>query len=56
LTWPLSSTGFTLQSRTNLVLGIWVNASPAPQIVGDQWQVALPVSASADSTFFRLSK
>jgi hypothetical protein len=57
LTWPLASAGFTLQSRTNLVLGSWANvASPAPQIVGGQWQVALPVSTSTDSTFYRLFK
>ena len=57
LTWPLASAGFTLQSRTNLILGNWVNvASPAPQIIGGQWQVTLPVSVSVDSAFYRLSK
>src|ERR1051326_8788145 len=57
LTWPLASAGFTLQSRTNLVLGNWANvASPAPQIVGGQWQVTLSVSTGADSIFYRLSK
>ena len=40
LSWPLASAGFTLQSRTNLVLGNWVNVtSTAPQFVGDQWRV-----------------
>jgi fibronectin type 3 domain-containing protein/regulation of enolase protein 1 (concanavalin A-like superfamily) len=53
--WPLASTGFTLQSRTNLVLGNWLNVtSPAPQIVDNQWQVTLP-STNAGSVFYRLS-
>jgi hypothetical protein len=57
LTWPLASAGFTLQSRTNLIEGNWVNvAPPAPQIVGGQWQVALPLSGNGDSAFYRLSK
>jgi fibronectin type 3 domain-containing protein len=57
LTWPLASAGFTLQSRTNLIEGNWVNVtSPAPQIVGGQWQVALPLSGNGDSAFYRLSK
>lgn len=57
LTWPLASAGFTLQSRTNLVEGIWVNvASPAPQIVGGQWQVVLPVPAGTGATYYRLKK
>jgi hypothetical protein len=57
LNWPLASAGFTLQSRTNLIQGNWVNVVlPAPQIVGGQWQVTLPVSASVDSVFYRLSK
>jgi hypothetical protein len=57
LTWPLASAGFTLQSRTNLVLGSWANVtSPAPQIVDAQWQVALPQLGGIGSTFYRLSK
>ena len=54
-TWPLASAGFTLQSRTNLLLGDWSNmVSTVPQIVGNQWQVALPMSG--DEEFFRLKK
>ena len=57
LTWPLVSAGFTLQSCTNLVFGGWANVtSPAPQIIGGQWQVTLPASGSANSTFYRLVK
>jgi hypothetical protein len=56
LSWPLASAGFTVQSRTNLVLGDWENVtSPAPQIVGDQWQMVLP-PATNDSIFYRLAK
>ncbi|MFO1514117.1 MAG: hypothetical protein U1F83_14585 [Verrucomicrobiota bacterium] len=56
LTWPLANAGFTVQSRTNLVLGDWMNvASPAPQIIGGQWRVTLPPSTN-DSMFYRLMK
>lgn len=57
LAWPLTSAGFTVQSRTNLVQGNWVNiTSPAPQIVGGHWQIALPRSADTEAAFYRLSK
>ena len=55
--WPLTNAGFTLQMRTNLVSGNWVNVtSPAPQIIGNTWQASLPVSASNFSAFYRLIK
>ena len=55
LSWPLLSASFTLQSRTNLVLGDWMNVtSPAPQIAGTNYQIALPATNPAQ--FFRLSK
>jgi alpha-L-arabinofuranosidase len=55
LTWPLVSAGFTLQSCTNLVLGGWLNVtSPAPQIVGTNYQIAFPVTNAIQ--FFRLSE
>ena len=39
------------------MLGDWVSmVSPAPQIIGGQWQVVLPVSANTGSIFYRLSK
>ena len=57
LTWPLACAGYMLQSQTNLFMGNWVNVtSPAPQIVGGQWQVPLPPSGNAISTFYRLAK
>ncbi len=55
LTWPLASAGFTLQTRTNLVLGSWlIVTSPAPQITGTNFQIALPVTNAMQ--FFRLSE
>jgi endoglucanase len=57
LSWPLANAGFTLQSRTNLFLGDWENVtSPAPQIVGEQWQVELPASIEPATFFYRLMK
>ncbi len=55
LTWPAAFNGFTLQVSTNLALGSWMTvSSPAPQIVGTNFQVALPVTHSLQ--FFRLVK
>jgi glucuronoarabinoxylan endo-1,4-beta-xylanase len=57
LSWPLECAGYALQVRTNLMLGSWENVtSPAPQIVGGQWQVALPQSGNTPSMFYRLWK
>lgn len=59
VTWPLAATGFTLQSRTNLVSGDWISAaSPAPQVVSNQWQVALPSPGNTNpgAVFYRLIK
>jgi poly(hydroxyalkanoate) depolymerase family esterase len=57
LSWPVANAGFTLQWRTNLNLGSWANVtSPVPQIVGNQWQFSLPVSASTPARFYRLVK
>jgi hypothetical protein len=57
VSWPPTNAGFNLQSPTNLASGNWVNvASPAPQIVGGQWQMALPVSSTNPGTFYRLLK
>jgi hypothetical protein len=56
VSWPLANAGFTVQSRTNLALGNWLNVtSPAPQITGGQWQVMLPQSTN-NPKFYRLVK
>ena len=52
LSWPVASADFTLMSSTNLASGTWTTVSPAPQIIGSQWQVAVLVSGNAQ--FFRL--
>jgi len=57
LSWPLGCAGYTLQSRTNLTLGNWLNVtSPAPQIIGSQWQMLLPQPGETSSVFYRLAK
>ncbi|HKI68642.1 MAG TPA: LamG domain-containing protein, partial [Verrucomicrobiae bacterium] len=57
LSWPLASAGFTLQSRTNLTEGNWVNVtSPIPVIVGSRWQFVIPASSDSNSMFYRLIK
>ena len=53
--WPVVSAGFTLQSSTNLAPGSWMTVtSPAPQIVGGQWQLALPPATNTGSVYYRL--
>ena len=53
--WPLVSASFTLQSSTNLAAGNWVTvSSPAPQIAGTNYQVALPATNAMQ--FFRLTR
>jgi alpha-L-arabinofuranosidase len=54
LSWPVAAADFTLMSSTNLDLSNWTPVSPAPQIVGGQWQVTVPVSQ--DAQFFRLAQ
>ena len=57
ISWPLATEGFTLQARTNLMLGDWVNVtSPEPQIVSNRWQAIVPLSGDAGSMFYRLAK
>ena len=55
--WPVANPDFTLQSCTNLGLGGWVNVTAAaPQIVGGNWQVALPPATNAGPVFYRLAQ
>jgi len=54
LAWPLASANFTVMTTTNLVTGGWMPALVSPQVVGNQWQVVLPVAGSAQ--FFQLQK
>ena len=55
--WPVANPDFTVQACTNLALGGWVNVtSPAPQIVGSNWQVALPPATNAMPVYYRLAQ
>ena len=55
--WPLASTGFTVQSSTNLASGSWVTVTSAvPQNTNGRWQVTLPPATNAGSVFYRLMK
>lgn len=55
VSWPLVSASFSLQSSTTLTAGHWVTvSSPAPQIAGTNYQIALPATNAI--RFFRLSK
>ncbi len=55
LSWPVAFAGCTLQSCTNLALGDWTTvSSPAPQIAGTNYQVALPTTNAMQ--FFRLAR
>ncbi len=54
LTWPLASAGYNLLTTTNLAAGGWVPVgSPAPVVVGNQWQVLLPLTGTAQ--YYRLA-
>jgi hypothetical protein len=57
LSWSLGTTGFRLQSRTNLMSGDWQDVTlPAPENVGGQWQVTLPITGDAGAGYYRLTK
>lgn len=52
LSWPVAAAGFSVQSSTALGSGNWVTLTNAPTLVGNNWQVTIPNSSSAQ--FFRL--
>ncbi len=54
LSWPVAAAGYTVLTTTNLAAGNWTAAVATPQIVGDLWQVVLPVTGSAQ--FYTLQK
>jgi hypothetical protein len=53
LVWPTNSTGFTVQSTTNLLSPVWIANSAAPVVVNGQYTVTNPISGTQQ--FFRLS-
>ena len=59
VSWPVGSAGFTLQVRTNLVLGDWMNVtSPAPANCEKPKMADLNCrrSTNAGSVYYRLMK
>ena len=54
LSWPAPSTGYVLQSATNLSAPIWPPVEATPQNANNYWQVAVPMSNN--TAFFRLVK
>jgi len=56
LSWPTNyaaTAAFTLQSRTNLILGTW-QTEASPPVVGTQFQLTVP--AFAGGKFYRLAR
>ena len=55
LSWPAASAGFTVQASGTLHPAVWTNVPfPGPQLLGNKWQLTLPLSAAAQ--YFRLLK
>ncbi len=54
LSWPVAAAGFVLKSSSSLT-GPWIPATVMQTIVGNVWQVSVPVSGSGSAQFFRLS-
>jgi uncharacterized repeat protein (TIGR03803 family) len=54
LSWPASTSGFTLQSTTNLASPIWTTNLPAPVVANGQNTVTNPIPGTQQ--FFRLSQ
>jgi len=54
LSWPAPSTGYVLQSSTNLAAAIWPALAVMPQNVNNYWQAAVPMTNP--SAFYRLVK
>lgn len=54
LSWPVACAGYAVLTTTNLVDPVWSAAAESPQIVGNTWQVNLPVANYQQ--FFELAK
>ena len=52
LSWPVAAAGFSVQSRAALGSGNWTTLTNAPSLSGNNWQVTLPETGTAQ--FFRL--
>jgi hypothetical protein len=54
LSWPVASAGYSVLTTTNLASGNWMDAMVTSQMVGNQWQVVLPITGNTQ--FYRLQK
>lgn len=54
IAWTTNSAGFSLESNTNLVTGIWISVTNEPVVSGDQFTVT--VNLDEAQQFFRLKK
>jgi hypothetical protein len=54
LAWPSNAIGFNLQSTTNLASPVWSAVSPAPVLIGKQFEVFTPKTGARK--FYRLSQ
>jgi uncharacterized repeat protein (TIGR03803 family) len=54
LTWPLSASGFTLESTTNLAPATWSSVTPGPVVINGRNTVTNPISGRW--RFYRLSQ
>jgi hypothetical protein len=55
LSWPASAIGFSLYTTTNLTPpATWTRVLTPPTLLGNRWQIALALSATATTHFFRL--
>lgn len=54
LSWPVAAAGFVVQTSSSLSGGTWVTLPDTPTLVGNQWQVTVPLGSGPQ--FFRLWK
>jgi len=54
LSWPVSVSGYLLESKTNLSIGLWqtVPGTPSVPVQGESYTLSIPSTAA--SSFFRL--
>ncbi len=54
LSWPIPSTNFVLQQKTDSTSGNWLTVPISPSLIFTNLQQEITVSATASNTFFRL--
>lgn len=55
ISWPLASAGYSVLMTSNLSGASWTAVTTAPQIIGNQWQLAVPLTNTGPQ-FYRLQK